>query len=152
PGRGARVDKDQGAALTGTDPQDDTLAPPILPFDKPKHSGTSLPVVTAATPNVSPIEKREQLISNLLPVNGMATHVYVAPTEFRFTKDVWAKFRENGIKIGCEWLLKDKSIISFHDLTQPTWNAVCDSAAAEQFDALEWASSTSADKCREFTY
>lgn len=90
---------------------------------------------------VSPIPKQEKLYSNLLEVASYADAIYVAETPFRYPLDVAQKLDELGVSPGKEWILKSRKIISFHDLRQSPWTAVCDSGPVWVFDSSNWAQS-----------
>jgi hypothetical protein len=49
-----------------------------------------------------------------------------------------------------EWLLKEKRLVSFRDLTEYPWDQVCDRGTVEDFEAVEWALATDPDRRRDF--
>ena len=99
---------------------------------------------------LGPLPKSEILYSNLLQIESLPKRLWIAPTEYRHPGEIWAKFKESGRRIGGDWLLHEKSIISFQDLTMSPWNELCDQGACEDFDVWEWAYSTDIDKRRQF--
>lgn len=95
-----------------------------------------------------PIRREEELISNLLPVREVTQTVYLADTEYRTGVELrdWLKARKHyGDR---EWVLRERRILSVHDLREPPWNEVCDRGTVEEFDSSEWHESTDADRLR----
>ena len=87
----------------------------------------------------APLPKAERLISNLLPVTHYPTQVYSGTTDARYPGQIWARAKELGIRIGGEWLLKGKQLISFHDLREPPWEEFCDRGNVEIDFTVDWA-------------
>lgn len=99
----------------------------------------------------APARKHERLFTNLLTVSHFADKVYLAQTEYRSREDVVAEVKKHWEDfILPEWILKNKNILSFHDLEQPPWNHICDTGSIEVFDSAEWADTEDADKRWEF--
>ncbi len=126
-------------------------------FDKQKHRfdiHSRDDLVTLGIPRDSGIyftsPKHERLYSNLLRVTDFAKTVYVAPTDSTARGEMWAKFHRMGIDPGGEFILRSKTIISFHDLGESPWNVVCDPGNVEDFDTEEWAYSRDPVRQREF--
>lgn len=120
-------------------------------FDKSCASQLAeIAIPSTAGVYLSPSLKKETLWSNLLEVTSFAPKLYVASTDLRFPSEVWSVFREMGERVGGEWLLKNKQIMSFHNLEEYPWREVCDPGTLEPFDASEWAFSDDSDKKREF--
>ena len=61
---------------------------------------------------LSPDPRKEKLYTNLLKVAHYAPDLYVAQTDIRIPKEVWARARDLGIEIGPEWYLSDENIAS----------------------------------------
>jgi len=112
----------------------------LISLAKPKDSGIYL----------SPLPKNEALYSNLLEVESFASKLYLAETEYRFSGSIWRKFREMEVDAKSEWILKNKRILSFHNLEEYPWNEICDVGSIEPFDTDEWAYSDDIDSYREF--
>lgn len=100
----------------------------------------------------APMPRRETLWWNLLPVASFGERLYVADTDYRRPGDIWAWFRERGEDPGNEWLLKDKRLVSFHDLGEEPWRRICDPGTREDFDTGEWAHTDDPDRQREFVW
>jgi hypothetical protein len=98
----------------------------------------------------APPPKTETLISNLLSVSSFAGRLYIADTHFRSPRALQAELRRLGGDIGCEWMLKEKRILSFCDLEDYPWRRICDLGTLEDFDTEEWAYSDDPDRRREF--
>jgi hypothetical protein len=97
-----------------------------------------------------PPPKDETLLSNLLPVSHYPRHLYIASTDRRSPADVNGYFRDLKIRPGHEWFLKEKRIVSFHDLTQSPWPEIADAGTVERFNADEWAKSDDSERRRDF--
>lgn len=97
-----------------------------------------------------PPPKNETLLSNLLPLARYPKHLYLASTEYRTHTDINSYFRELEIRPGHEWFLKEKRILSFHDLTQNHWSKVVDAGTVEEFNSDEWAKSDDIERRRDF--
>lgn len=98
----------------------------------------------------SPPPKQERLFTNLLRTIAFAEHIYVAETSFRLPRAVWSELRRLSTNIGSEWILRNKSILSFHDLGEYPWDQICEVGTLEEFGSDEWASSDDPDRKREF--
>lgn len=96
------------------------------------------------------IQKPEELLLNLVPIESMAKTIYWAPTAHDSNKTFGAALREIDPHAPDEWVVKAKSVISFHPLDQAPWRSLCDSGAMEPFDVEEWALSDDEDRKRDF--
>lgn len=127
--RAARFDK-EGNRL------DDGCRERLLEVAMPSDAGVYL----------SPLPRPETLISNLLPIKRLPEKLWLAPTEFRVPRDLWVRLRELDEHPSGEWVLREKRLLTVHDLDRHPWNAVCDLAGAECFDATEWFESEDRDQ------
>lgn len=126
-------------------------------FDKRRDrfdEGAKEALVRLAAPQgagvyLTPPPREETLWSNLLPVTGMAGRIYVADTAYREAGALAAHFRGRELYPGREWLLKDKRLYSFRDLTEPPWPEVCDRGTVEDFATAEWADSDDPERRRD---
>ncbi len=100
----------------------------------------------------TPLPRREQLYTNLLRVSSVAERLYLAQTDYRTPRELWAKFKALGVRPGSEWILKSKQLISVHDLSQYPWTEICDGRNREEFESAEWADSIDPDRRREFAW
>ena len=98
----------------------------------------------------APLQEIETLYSNLLQVVSFAPKIYVAGTNYRKNGEVWRKFNSMEVKIGPEWILTDKQIVSFYNLKEPPFNEICDLGTCESFYTHEWANSRDEDTKRQF--
>lgn len=129
-------------------------------FDKREHkfdSSCRSALIKLAIPKdagvyFAPLPKNETLFTNLLPVVKFAPRLYIAATECREAKEMWNTFRTLDQRVGSEWILKNKSIISFHDLREYPWDRVCDVGSVEDFDVEEWALSSDEETKKEFVW
>jgi hypothetical protein len=112
----------------------------LIRLAKPRETGIYL----------APLPKVETLYSNLLEVQRVGERIYVAETDIRSGERFWKELRKRKVAVGDEWILKDKRIISFHDLTEYPWNQLCEQGTVEDFDVDEWALADEPDIQRDF--
>ncbi len=98
----------------------------------------------------APLPKREVLYTNLLRVASFPQKMYIAETDYRTPGDIWKEFKSMAVKVGPEWMLSNKRIISFQNLGEPPFNSICDLGTFESFDSNEWAYTDDGDKKRDF--
>jgi hypothetical protein len=94
--------------------------------------------------------KEERLYSNLLGVRKYPSTIWSASTSFRWDAQISGHFREKGIRMGHEWILKDKNIYSFYDLSSDAWQDVCDQGTVESHTSSDWGLSTERSKRDDF--
>jgi hypothetical protein len=99
---------------------------------------------------LAPPPRSERLYSNLLSVSHFAERLYIAETPYRSHRALWGELRRLGGNIGGEWTLKNKRILSFHNLDEYPWNRICDLGTLEDFDTEEWTYSDDVDRRHEF--
>jgi hypothetical protein len=99
---------------------------------------------------LAPVPRTEHLHSNLLPLLQFPSRLYVAATSFRLGREVWACFRQQDMIADGAWILRDRNILSFHDLSEAPWSLVCDQGTVESCDSSEWAESSDDDRTRQF--
>jgi hypothetical protein len=116
--------------------------PTLFDLAKPRDVGLYL----------APAPRPERLISNLLEVTSFASRIYVAQTSMRQRPEVWKAFEELGTRCPAEWLLKDKQVVTFHDLREFPWDHACDRGTVEEFAVEEWAHSPDPDRLRDFVH
>jgi len=127
-------------------------------FDKSKHKlskDSYRNLVQLAVPEDSgiyfpPPPKEEILYTNLLEVNYYPPDIYLAETDLRKAEDFWDRAKENELEMPNEWVLRENSILSFHDLRERPWDIFCERGTVETFDTEEWALSEDLDKKRVF--
>ncbi len=127
-------------------------------FDKRHHSFDTccqdlliqLAMPEASGVYLAPQPRREVLYSNLLPIASFAPRLYVAETDHRERGDIWRELKRIDAKIGGEWLLSNKRIISVYNLGDYPWRTLCDIGTLEDFATEEWADSDDPDRQREF--
>lgn len=126
-------------------------------FDKAADLFTrdSKAAITAVAASVSPgasgpsVRRQEDLLTNLIGVTTAET-LYWAPTTFSTDKAFGAALRALDRQAGSEWIVRGKSVLSFHDLDRWPWNKLCEAEAMEEFGADEWADSDDEDRQRDF--
>lgn len=112
----------------------------IFHLAKPRNSGLYL----------SPLHACERLISSMLPVAFLPPLIYVGETDCRQPGQVWVEARRRGVNIGGEWILRNRRVVGFRDLSRPEWSTVCDQATVEDFATEEWSQTTDPDRRRDF--
>jgi hypothetical protein len=135
-------------------------SPTTVTFEKAKRRFTKeslQDLVVVGAPKgglyLAPARKIERLHSNLLRIEGFPERIFVADTECRWAKDVWALLRKGGRdEADAAWLLRDKRMLSFHDLGDEPWNAACDSGTVEGFPTSDWSESPDPNRQRVFVH
>jgi len=112
----------------------------LLEVAQPRQTGLYL----------APVPKVERLHSNLLRVEGFPDHIYVGDTDCRTPRDMWTKLAQIAPGSDGAWILRDKKLLTFHDLAEPPWSLVCDRGTAEGFPPSEWSDSADPDRVRQF--
>lgn len=110
----------------------------------------SLAVPTSVGLYLNPVQKPEDLYTNLLEIKKLPDYIYVADTTFKKPKEVSDELRRLGADLNGEYILRNKRILSFHDLDQYPWNRLCDTGTLENFGVDEWAFSDDDDRENEF--
>ena len=88
---------------------------------------------------LAPPPKRERLYSNLLGVSHYAPEIFVARTDLRLRIQMWDALRDITQEPRGDWVLTDKTLVSFHDLAEEPWRQLCDLGTVENFDSDEFA-------------
>ena len=101
----------------------------LLRIAVPKDSGVYL----------APPPRTEKLYSNLLGISTYPEKIYIAQTELRRPKQVWDILRDGSDQTQGGWLLTEKTLVSFHDLSEQVWSSVCERGTVEVFDTDEFA-------------
>lgn len=97
-----------------------------------------------------PLPRNETLYCNLLKVASFGSKIHVADTDYRTPGELWAQFKALGARVGPEWILTNKRIISFQDLDCYPFDSICDPGTRDSFDASEWAYADDEERRREF--
>lgn len=111
----------------------------LVGLAKPNESGIYL----------APLPTKEKLVSNLLPVKSFGEKIYIAETNYRSVKTLRDKLQSVAKNTGKEWILKNKQIMSFHDLNEFPWTEM-ELGAVEGFFTDEWALSDEIEKKNDF--
>lgn len=112
----------------------------LLTLSKPPELGLYL----------APVPKTERLISNLIAVRSFGPTIFVGDTPLRAREDVFTQFRGTGQRSPSAFVLKNKRLITFHDLRESPWKGMCDQGTVEEFESREWAYSQDVDRRNEF--
>lgn len=100
--------------------------------------------------HLAPARKSERLHTNLLRVDSFPERLYVARTDCRRPSDVWPLLRKEQRNQNSGWVLRDKVILSFDDLSDEFWSDVCHHGTIESFSTTDWSESIDADRQRTF--
>lgn len=111
-------------------------------------------LATVASPTsglyFAPSRKAETLHTNLLPLELCPPAISIAHCHCRGVHEVWTSLRAAGGEIDGGWVLWEKKILSFHDLSKPPWSSVCDLGTLEEFSTPEWSDSDDPQRQRTF--
>jgi hypothetical protein len=99
---------------------------------------------------LAPARRTEILHSNLLTLEDYPSQLFIAGTDCRSPRDVWALLRKTDRDIDAGWVLWEKKIISFHDLGEEPWSSICEIGTLEAFAVKEWSESGDAQRQRLF--
>lgn len=108
-------------------------------------------VAAAARPGAAgpSVRMDEDLLINLVGVE-FSKRIYWAPTRHGSDKSFGAALRDLDRRAGAEWIVRGKSVLSFHDLDKWPWNQLCEAEAMEEFDVDEWSDSDDEERQRDF--
>ncbi|MFN8560030.1 MAG: DUF4365 domain-containing protein [Dehalococcoidia bacterium] len=98
----------------------------------------------------SPQTRREVLYSNLLPIRQYPDKLYCGSTSYDRPDALWRALSQAADNPPSDWVLKSGQVLSFNDLSDHAWSAVCDPGTVEDFDSAEWADSTDRDRVQDF--
>ena len=106
-----------------------------------------------ATPNeglyLATAPKTEVLHSNLLSIEAFPTFIYTGDTGCQYGSEVWALLRKHR-NPDAGWVIRNKRLMSFHDLSGSPWVEICDPGTIEKFSTTDWSESADADRQRVF--
>jgi hypothetical protein len=129
----------------------------LVTFIKSQHqfsrdSFRQLLVVSAPKSGLylAPSRREETLHTNLLTLEACPTSISIVGTDCRTPHDVWALLRESDQEVDSGWVLWEKKIFSFHDMTKVPWSLVCDLGTLEVFSTSEWSESYDPQRLRIF--
>jgi hypothetical protein len=118
------------------------------------HSDSLTDLVRVGAPlrglYLPPRPKPERLWSNLLRVDALPKVLFVAETALRSRAEVWAALKKGKARIESGWILWEKKILSFEDLSTRVWEDICEPGTVEGFETAEWSESDEGEKRRLF--
>jgi hypothetical protein len=97
-----------------------------------------------------PIPKRETIQSNLLQVISFPANIWTGATEFRTHGQIWAVLKDAKTRIDGNWIMHNKSVYSFQDLSTVPWHPICDQGTVERHDSQEWSQTDDPSRMRQF--
>jgi len=119
-------------------------SPAHIRFDKSKHQfnrDSFDHLVAIAAPRsglyLAPLRRDEILHTNLLQLESCPPSVHVAGTDCRHPREVWTSLRSIGGEVDAGWILWEKKIFSFHDLSKMPWSSICDLGTLEEFSTTD---------------
>ena len=132
--------------------------PATVVFDKSRNkfdvvakdelAGLAIPADSGLYLGTSP--KQEVIYSDLLPLEGLPATHFIGQTAFRTRGEVFATLREATSGVRGEWVLHNKTVSSFHDLSRHPWSIICDAGTVEQHNTGDWAHTEDPDRRRAF--
>lgn len=114
------------------------------PVARPLNTRPVLP------PQAAPLQRSEKLYSNLLPVERFSAKLFSAPTELSSRREIAHKMMDRQPFVPNDWLLHERRLWSFRDLSESPWSLACDAGGMETFDASEWSENDDPDVRRLF--
>jgi hypothetical protein len=87
-----------------------------------------------------------------LRVKSFGEYVYTAYTNTNDKSKAYSKLMQIGRNFGQEWILREDSILSFHDLRDTPWSEICDKGSIERHSVGSWSDSTRQEHRREFVW
>jgi hypothetical protein len=120
-------------------------------FDKEAAVGiASQALATDKGIYLRPPPKWEVLTSNLLEVMYYPNTLYIASTPHTLPEKLRGVLKELEERPGELWYLKEKRILSFHDLSEFPWTEVVDQGTVETFETGEWGLSSDQERKNDF--
>lgn len=130
---------------------------PSVLFEKSRdrfHSDSLTDLVRVGAPlrglYLPPRPKPERLWSNLLRVDALPTVLFVAETALGSRAEVWAEIKKRKASVESGWILWERKILSFEDLSTRAWADICEPGTVERFQTAEWSESDDREKRRLF--
>lgn len=99
---------------------------------------------------LAPKPKRETLWTNLLRVDELPPLIFIGGTSLKWAGEVWNVLNLKGIKPKSGWILWEKKIVSFEDLSGDGWNEICDPGTVEGFETTEYSESKDTERKKLF--
>ena len=98
----------------------------------------------------APPPRDEVLYTNLLALASLPTRLFIAETDLRTGRAVAECLADAHAAKQNEWVLKNRRILSVHNLRQAPWRSFCDQGTVDDFSSTEWAESDDPDRQRDF--
>jgi hypothetical protein len=98
----------------------------------------------------SPPKIREQLMSNLLPLQNYPEKIFIAETKCPDGASLALLLKAKGIKNLRCWFHSGGRIVTFHDLHDSAWNDIVDRGTIDCDDVSEWSRSLDPTIQRDF--
>jgi len=99
---------------------------------------------------LAPKPKRETLWTNLLRVDELPALIFVASTSFKWAGEVRSALSLKRVQPKSGWVLWEKKIFSFEDLSEAGWNEICDPGTVEGFETAEYSDSPDLERRKLF--
>jgi hypothetical protein len=111
-----------------------------------------LVAIAAAKPGLylAPTRRQETLHTNLLPLEVCPYRIFIACTDCRTRRDVWALLRATKQEADAGWVLWEREIFSFHDLSEEPRSSICEVGTVEGFATVEWSESSDSQRQRVY--
>jgi hypothetical protein len=92
----------------------------------------------------------ERVYSNLLKIASYADRIYIAQTSAKSINEIFNKLHQLKAQIRNEFILHNKTIMSFNNLLDYPWNEVCDPNTIIEYSSDDWALSSDLNKKNQF--
>jgi hypothetical protein len=99
---------------------------------------------------LAPPPLSEKLWSNLLGVDGLPEVIFIGATLLSGVAEIWEVLNKRNNRPQSGWILWEKKIVSFEDLSTRTWEGICEPGTIEGFETTEWSESQETDRKRLF--
>ncbi len=99
---------------------------------------------------LAPRPAAERLWSNLLGVDALPELIFIGATSLRSAGEIWGVLNSKNARPLTGWILWEKKILSFEDLSDSPWESICEPGTIEGFDTAEWSTSVDSEKRRLF--
>ena len=107
-------------------------------------------ILEGASKTGKPTSQPDILYANLLPLLDHPKIVFIAPSTSPTYKIAWARLREQEQRAPRSWVLNNKMLYSFTDLSQPPLSEIVDAGAIEEHSVDELKSSLDPERRRIF--
>lgn len=135
-------------AYLRTQPVPPSALQPARSLERETRRAATLVGLPGGMPSALP----ESLYSNLLPLRGYPSTLYVAPATCASQNEAWAKLLDGQRGVPNAWAIHEKMLYSFVDSSMGALSRIADAGAIEAYEASSWANSEDQAKRRLFVW